>query len=132
MFYKIRLIAHDSTVLAGDECDTLKAAKKCARDYIRDPEYFSAEPHKAEVLNDTDTCVFDVFAPQKPPADPATKRQLDRLALFAAQHSHAVKICYPQHCITVGVEWINSAQGTRGTEWHVARDLKSLRDVLGY
>lgn len=132
MFYQVRLLAHDSTVLASCEEQTLKDAKSAARDYMRDPEYFTAEPHKAEVLTPTDLCVFDVFARPAPPIDVSRKRELERLALFAAQHSFPVRIAYAQDCITVGIDWTNAQAGTRGIEWHAARTLKQLRDVLGY
>jgi hypothetical protein len=132
MFYLVRLIDHDSTVLASCEEQNLKDAKRAARDYLRDPEYFSAEPHKSEVLNEAAQCVFDKFAPAvSPPVDDTRKRQLDRLALFAAQHSFPVRIAYAYDCVTVGIPWSN-VNGQRGIQWQHARTLKQLRSVLGY
>ncbi len=59
-------------------------------------------------------------------------RMLQRLAAFATGHGHAVEIDYMNDCIRVGIQWINSTQGTRGTEWTSVSDLASLRDLLGY
>jgi hypothetical protein len=60
------------------------------------------------------------------------KAELDRLAAFAASHSHEVETDYANDCIRVGIQWINSSQGTRGVEWSAARNLAALRDLLGY
>jgi hypothetical protein len=64
--------------------------------------------------------------------NPIRKTELDRLAAFAASHSHDVETDYARDCIRVGIAWINSSQGTRGVEWPEARTLSELRDVLGY
>lgn len=60
------------------------------------------------------------------------RNELDRLARFAAEHGHSIETDYAADCVRVGIEWINSSQGTRGTEWLTARNINELRDVLGY
>lgn len=60
------------------------------------------------------------------------KSELDRLARFATGHGHAVETDYTADCVRVGIQWINSRLGTRGTEWSAARNLSEMRDLLGY
>ena len=64
--------------------------------------------------------------------DESRKAFLSRLAAFAASHGHMTVTDYPEDCVRVGIDWINSSQGTRGVEWFVARNLPEMRDVLGY
>lgn len=84
------------------------------------------------LLNDSefDYGAYDAFT--RATVSPQRKAQLAQLAAFAASHGHAVETDYANDCIRVGIEWINSSQGTQGVEWSTARTLTELRDVLGY
>ena len=59
MFYTVKLLDADKCELASSEYDTLRDAKKGAKDAFTERDYIDAGMCKVEIRDMNDVCVWD-------------------------------------------------------------------------